>query len=259
MGEQTAISWTDKTFQPWEGCARVSPGCTNCYAEERDRRWHGGEHWGKDAPRKPMSEAYWRGPIKWNAEALASGEPCRVFCASLADVFEDRPDLMLWRSRLFGTILSTPALTWQLLTKRPENVRAMVPGRWLDGYWPHNVWIGTTCEDQQRTDERLPHMAKIPAPVRFLSCEPLLGEIDLLNHIEPCDMGPSWWLICGGESGPNYRPMNLDHARSLRQQCITWDIPFWFKQHGGKTPTAGGHLLDGVEYHQFPSVSVAPS
>lgn len=261
MAEQTAISWTDHTFNPWWGCARVSPGCQNCYAETFSKRL-GKDLWGKTSDRRFFGDKHWNEPLRWDRAAEAAGRPALVFCASMADVFEARDDLDEHRERLWGLIYETPNLIWQLLTKRPENVLGLVPGHWHDDFeagqigcdearWPDNVWIGTTVEDQTRADERLPHLARIPAPVRFLSCEPLLGPVDLLSHIEAVD-----WLIVGGESGHSHRPLNLDHARALRQQAILWDVPFLFKQVGGRTPTAGGDQLDGQTWHQFPPDAV---
>ncbi|NUP13824.1 MAG: DUF5131 family protein [Polyangiaceae bacterium] len=199
MGE-TSIEWTGTpmpdgtthggfTFSPWEGCTAVSPGCDNCYAETANARWHPNEkgrasHWGKRAPRLMRSEAYWRNPFKWNRLAEKLGVRLKVFCSSVSDVFEDRRDLDGPRARLFVDVISkTPHLDWLLLTKRPQNMLTLVPAWWRDpkfqGGWPSNVWAGTTCEDQRRADERIPYLLEVPARVRFLSCEPLLGPVDL--------------------------------------------------------------------------------
>lgn len=249
MGDTTAIAWTDHTFNPWVGCERVSPACQHCYAEAWAKR-SGLVEWGRNAERRVTSEANWRKPLRWNADAEAAGVPAKVFCASLADVFEDRPELAEPRARLFDLVQATPHLIWQLLTKRPQNVLHMVPAAWSTG-WPANVWIGTTVEDQTRAIERIPHLLAIPAPVRFLSCEPLLGRIEVLpwmvHGIRSID-----WVICGGESGPGYRPLDLDHARALHFQCVSADVPFFFKQVGGPRPTSGGDLLDGRQHKEFP-------
>lgn len=258
MGEQTAISWTDHTFNPWWGCERVSPGCQNCYAEAFAKRT-GNAVWGKQAPRRFFGDKHWNEPLKWNRQAEAEGRRHRVFCASMADVFEDRDDLIVHRSRLFSLIEDTPWLDWQLLTKRPQNVSEML----IDNGWPitpHNVWVGTTVEDQQRADERVPALLSIPAAVRFLSCEPLLGPVDLDGlwgypgsaDGEQLDRWPIQWVIVGGESGARHRPFDLEWARSLREQCRTAGVPFFFKQVGGRTPTAGGDELDGQRWHEFP-------
>lgn len=269
MGAQTAIAWTDRTFNPWIGCARVSPGCANCYAETLTKRT-GMAKWGVNGTRTVTSNSYWRQPLKWDRAAVDAGRPALVFCASLADVFERRHDVHDARQRLFELIEQTPHLIWQLLTKRPENVRDMVPVRWLlgDPGWPSNVWIGTTVEDQQRADERIPWLLDVPAPVRFLSCEPLLGHVDLsdyapIGYTIPTDYetgtdydidrsGAVDWVIIGGESGPHHRKLNLDDARDLVHQCEAWDIPVFFKQIGGARPTSGGDQLDGRTIKQFP-------
>lgn len=292
MGEKTAISWTDHTFNPWWGCTRVSPACQHCYAETFAKRT-GNAVWGKDAPRRFLSDKNWALPRRWNTAAEQSGVRARVFCASMADVFEDRRDLDDPRARLWDLISATPMLDWQLLTKRPENIDSMIPDWWLTdaetetagtSQWngPPNVWLGTTVEDQRRAEERLPVLVSIPAPVRFLSCEPLLGIVNLYPWLVPparlCQTTPSsdtditaintvlraagqrlgWqgidWVICGGESGPGHRDLDVDHARSVRDQCALTGVPFFFKQVGGQHPTSGGHLLDGVEHHDFPQV-----
>lgn len=302
MGETTGIAWTDHTFNPWVGCARVSPGCTHCYAEAMSHRW-GHDRWGKTAERHVTSDVYWRQPLKWNRAAEAVGRPALVFCASQADVFEDRPDLVEARKRLWLLIEATPHLLWQLLTKRPQNILGMVPAHWLGAddtglvevrsdyrapvrlpvglvtptelaqphnaaAWPRNVWVGTTVEDQQRADERVPTLLRVPAPVRFLSCEPLLEQVDLRGLWTWCPEHDTLggfciqrhhpgvqrigWVIAGGESGPGHRPLNLDHARALRDQCSEWEVPFFFKQVGGHHATAGGDLLEDERLKAFP-------
>jgi protein gp37 len=268
MGTDTAIGWTDHTFNPWWGCTRVSPGCQHCYAETFAKRT-GNKVWGQQAPRRFFGEKHWREPLKWDRAAEAAGRPALVFCASMADVFEDRDDLVEPLGQLFELMVATPHLIWQVLTKRPELVRDRTPRAWWqetdDGrsMWPSNVWIGTTVEDQQRADERIPRLLEIPAPVRFLSCEPLLGPVDLLAEwveFELMAFGGAGvecfprvdWVICGGESGPGHRPLNLDHARTIRDNCAEYDVPFFFKQVGGHHPTTGGDLLDGQQHKAFP-------
>ena len=251
MGVKTAIAWTDHTFNPWWGCERVSPGCQHCYAETFAKRT-GNIVWGKNADRRRFGDKHWNEPLKWNAAAEKAGRRERVFCASMADVFEYRPDHHDDRQHLWSLIAETPWLTWQLLTKRPENVRDMVPVGWLLGNpgWPSNVWIGTTVEDQKRADERVPILSRIPGAVRFLSCEPLLGPVDLSDQLDCIH-----WVIVGGESGPGHRPLDLDHARDLMDQCAETDVAFFFKQVGGQFPHSGGDLLDGVQFKQFPEVA----
>lgn len=248
MGEHTEIGWTDHTFNPWIGCARVSAGCLHCYAETLTKRT-GMAVWGVDGTRTRTSVAYWGQPLRWNRQAEAAGVPALVFCASLADVFEDRPDLEEPRSDLFDLIDRTPHLIWQLLTKRPQNIAPMTPYRWRHGL-PPNVWVGTTVEDQRAADERVPVLREVPAVVRFLSCEPLLGPIDLHDYLSRAGTD---WVIVGGESGAGFRAMDVDHARSLRDQCRLWGVPLFFKQVGGFRPTAGGDELDGQRHKQFPA------
>lgn len=253
MSENSKIEWTDHTFNPWWGCMKVSEGCKNCYAETLDNRWKGG-HWGPGSDRREMSEPYWAQPLKWNAAAERGGKTARVFCASMADVFEDHAEVVNQRRRLFDLIEHTPALIWQLLTKRPENVLRFVPMRWLDSF-PANVWVGTSVENQKAANDRIPHLLKVPASVRFLSCEPLLGPLDLMCPASLWPSGPPMccsgrdcgcmgmptepplisgigWVIAGGESGPKARPMHPDWVRSLRDQCAATQTPFFFKQWG---------------------------
>ena len=254
MGKDTAIGWTDHTYNPWWGCTRVSPGCARCYAETFAKRT-GHAVWGQNAPRRTFGDKHWLEPLKWNRDAEAAGRPALVFCASMADVFEDHPEVVEERERLWRLIGQTQHLRWLLLTKRPENVLGMVPWFWLppEGakvtHWPDNVWVGTTVEDQQRAAERLDHLAFIPAPVRFLSCEPLLGPVDLTPWIASVD-----WIIAGGESGARHRPLNLDHARALRDQADAAGVPFFLKQIGGQYPTSGGDELDGETRKAWPHV-----
>jgi protein gp37 len=258
MGENTKIEWCDFTFNPWIGCAKVSPGCAHCYAAAQDqfRKWTP-EGWGAGKPRKRTSEAYWKEPVKWNKAAEAAGTRPRGFCASLADWLDDEVPIE-WLSDLLYLIIKCKHLDWLLLTKRPQlwrkrlqevanhsDVGGMIAQHWLDGYAPPNVWIGTTVEDQVRADERIPLLLAIPARVRFLSCEPLLGAVDfsLLNHRADFAqrMGKSalegiHWVICGGESGGGARPMHAEWARSLRDQCAAAGVPFLFKQWGEWVP-----------------------
>lgn len=279
MGENSTIQWTTHTFNPWVGCEKVSAGCTNCYAETYDRRVGGvpkaqrdtnkGEpqlRWGKGAPRTRTSASYWRQPLKWDRMAAELGERHRVFCASLADVFEDRPDLIEWRARLLDLIVRTPHLDWLLLTKRPESIRpilratldffestttarhcdvAILLRLWLDGVGdeharptpPTNVWMGTTVENQEQAEKRIPHLLELPATVRFLSCEPLLGPVNLSRWIDEDENGfthPLQWVIVGGESGAKARPFHVDWARSLVGQCRDADVAPFVKQLGAR-------------------------
>jgi protein gp37 len=223
MGEFSKIEWTDHTFNPWIGCQKVSPGCDNCYAEALMDHRYGRVQWGPHGERSRTGDANWRKPRQWAKAAKQAGKRHRVFCASLADVFDNQaPDV--WRGDLFALIEDTPELDWLLLTKRPENVARMIFPKWADGL-PSNIWLGTTCEDQQRLEHRHRHLAQISAKVHFISYEPALGPLSLRE----CYPAPDW-IICGGESGPKRRPMNLQWARDLRDECATARVPFFFKQ-----------------------------
>jgi protein gp37 len=243
MSANSSIEWTDHTFNPWWGCVKVSPGCEHCYAENLSARY-GHRVWGpaKTTTRRLFGETHWSEPIKWNSEAERLGVRRRVFCASMADVFEDHPEVASARARLWTLIPATPWLDWLILTKRPERIRTLVPTGWLDEPCP-NVWYGTSVEDQLRADERIPHLARVPAAVRFLSCEPLVGPVRLpeLLRID--------WVIVGGESGPGARRMDPAWALSLREQCEEASAAYFFKQAGSVLATElgmagkGGHEL----------------
>jgi protein gp37 len=259
MTQNTKIEWCDHTFNPWEGCQKVGPGCDHCYAETRNARFAGGTaiNWGPGAPRRRTSASNWNLPKRWNAQAAAfmaqHGRRQRVFCASLADVFDNAVDRE-WRDDLATLILNTPDLDWLLLTKRIGNAGAMLGQMFLDGP-PDNLWLGASIVDQAEADRDIPKLLQAPARVRFLSMEPLLGPVNL-THIEvwggdaeiyplkgttdcvddegaPTDDVPALdWVIVGGESGPRARPMHPDWARSLRDQCEAAGVPFLFKQWG---------------------------
>ena len=169
MAENSRIEWTDHTFNPWWGCTKVSPACDNCYAEAWAKRT-GHAVWGAKTDRRFLSEFYWKQPLRWNREAKKQRRRERVFCASMADVFEWRADLKPWRTRLWALIDETPHLDWLLLTKRPHLAQRLAP--WGDS-WPENVWLGTTVESQRFADKRMHHLVNVPARVRFVSCEPL--------------------------------------------------------------------------------------
>lgn len=237
MGENSKIGWTRHTFNPWWGCQRVSPGCLNCYAAELDDRFNSGRHWGPDAPRKQMKDAYWRAPYRWNKEAAAAGERHRVFTASMADVFEDRADLVETRKKLFGLIHQTPNLDWLLLTKRPANMRRLGADLEIDcgGRWPSNVWAGTTVESQAY-QHRVYDLQEIDAAVRFVSVEPMLGPVKFvtLNKID--------WVIIGGESGRNARPFHVEAARALVQDIrAEWSKTKIFVKQMGDNPVNKNH------------------
>jgi protein gp37 len=227
MADITEISWTDSTFNPWIGCTKVSPGCDHCYAEALAARY-GWARWGKH-PRYRTSAANWDKPRAWNADGprflRLHGHRRRVFCASLADVFDNRTPKE-WRAELFALIHATGELDWQILTKRPQNIAKMLPADWAYGY--PNVWLGTTTEDEKHYRMRWPVLSKIPAARRFISYEPAVGQ---LGNLAITDTLPDW-IICGGESGPGARIMNPQWARELRDQCITLGVAFFHKQWG---------------------------
>ena len=276
MAENTKIEWTDHTFNPWIGCTKVGPGCDHCYAENLMDKRMGVAVWGPGNERVRTKDANWKTPLRWNAQADAfmaqHGRRQRVFCASLADVFDNAVDPQ-WRADLFALIAQTPNLDWLLLTKRIGNVCGMLaelshgndPDLSLLDMMPlPNVWIGATIVNQAEADRDIPKLLDVPARVRFLSMEPLLGPVELdpvaclacpNSHgivMDPetgaheccraCDftgVSAEWgidWVIVGGESGPGARPMHPDWARSLRDQCEAAGVPFLFKQWGEWTP-----------------------
>jgi protein gp37 len=273
VSENTKIEWADHTFNPWEGCQKVGPGCDHCYAEARNARFGGGQavNWGPGAPRRRTSDANWRLPLKWNRQAAADGRRFRVFCASLADVFDNEVDPM-WRVDLLKLIAETPNLDWLLLTKRIGNVRQMMADAFRAGWPEHgsvwerwgemfsNIWIGATVVNQAEADRDIRKLLAVPASVRFLSIEPMLGPVNLkeveisgsghhefdpiivANVLHPFAGRPRIdWVIVGGESGPNARPMHPQWARNLRDQCAEAMVPFMFKQWGEWVPRSACH------------------
>ena len=247
MAENTEIAWTDATFNPWIGCARVSPGCDNCYAEadfgSRKRR----AIWGAGNPRSRTSSENWKNPRRWNRqhEAFAGehGRRRRVFCASLGDVF-DKEVPEEWRRDLWALIRETQNLDWLLLTKRAQNIRRFLPEDWGDGY--PNVWLGVSVEDRKHGLPRIRQLREVPARVRFLSCEPLLEDLGEL------DLEGIHWVIVGGESGPKARPMDREWIANIQYDCEDEGIAFFFKQWGA-VRDKGGCLLDGREFKEWPN------
>lgn len=224
MGANTKIEWCDHSWNPWVGCTKISPACDHCYAEGWAKRTGQATLWTGD--RRRTSAANWRQPEKWNREAERTGVRRKVFCASLADVFDNQvPDE--WRADMWRVIACTPHLNWLLLTKRPQNIAKMLPLGWGTGW--SNVWLGTTAENQEEADRRIPHLRSVPASVRFLSVEPLLAPVDLRSALAPAS-APIHWVICGGESGAGARMMDPNWARSLHDQCRGAGIPFFMKQ-----------------------------
>jgi protein gp37 len=241
MGFNSSIEWTTHTFNPWWGCTKVSDGCRNCYAEALSNRY-GHSVWGAGKPRRLMSDAHWQAPLGWDADAKRTGRRARVFCASMADVFEEQapPGQLV---RLWDLIRLTPSLDWQLLTKRPHRITESLPPDWGSGY--SNVWLGTSVEDQ-RVINRVRELSAVPAVVRFLSVEPLLGPIRRLP-LKGID-----WIIVGGESGPNARPIEAEWVLDIRRQCRTAGVPFFFKQWGGVNKKKSGRTLSGRIYNEMP-------
>ncbi len=241
MGYASAIEWTTHTFNPWWGCTKVSDGCKFCYAEALSNRY-GQDVWGVNAPRRVMSDGYWREPLRWDLEAAQIGVRFRVFCASMADVFEERaPEGQ--RERLWQLIRQTPHLGWQLLTKRPQLMSQYLPDDWDEGY--PNVWLGTSIEDE-RVLNRVGQLTQTPAVVHFLSLEPLIGPLPVLP-LEDVE-----WVIVGGESGPKSRPIQEDWVLDIKAQCEGAEVAFFFKQWGGRNKKANGRLLQGHTFDQLP-------
>lgn len=238
--KDSQISWTNNTFNPWIGCTKVSRGCVNCYAEFQEAIRYKRVGWGKGKTRVKTSMKQWKEVEKWNEEAQKNGKRTKVFCASLADVF-DREVIDQWRDEVFELIGKTPYLDWLLLTKRPDKAVEYA----AKIIWPANAWIGTSIEDQD-VIERAELIKQIPAAVRFLSLEPLLGPVTV-------DLSEIDWVIVGGESGPNCRSMQKPWVVDIKAQCDAAKVPFFFKQWGGVRPASNGHLLDGVEHHNFPT------
>ena len=279
MAENTKIEWTDHTFNPWIGCTKVGPGCDHCYAENLMDKRMGVAVWGPGNERVRTKPANWKMPLRWNAQADAfmaqHGRRQRVFCASLADVFDNAVPVQ-WRRDLFDLIEATPNLDWLLLTKRIGNARSLYAEAYLDSArpWPANVWLGATIVNQPEADRDIPKLLQAPSRVLFLSMEPLLGLVDIRRWLQPhCERHPGklesdgkcevcesrgiWglpgaevlqehekapirrgldWVIVGGESGPGARPMHPEWARSLRDQCEAAGVPFLFKQYGDWKP-----------------------
>lgn len=262
MAENSKIEWCDHTFNPWIGCQKVSSACDNCYAETWDQRFKG-ERWGPYAKRTLTVKSNWYKPLKWNREAINDGVRKKVFCASLADVFDNHRSILPgWRKDLWELIKATPALDWLLLTKRPQNIEKYLPDDWGNHGYP-NVWLGTTVEDQFEAERRIPILLETPAPIHFLSCEPLLGPVDFARTLnmttDKIPEGDSFpinpyktlnWVICGGETGKEARPMNPQWVVNLRDQCIYHRIPFFFKQWGEWAPYrfCKKSCLDSLQY-----------
>ena len=247
--KDTKIAWTHHTFNPWWGCTKVSPACTSCYAEAFAKRT-GHTVWGADAPRRLFGDKHWNEPLAWDRDAALAGERRRVFSASMADVFEDRRDLDSPRARLFELIKATRNLDWLLLTKRPENMPRLAPVSWRNA-WPFNAWAGTTVEDQPRANMRIGALQLVPAPVQFLSMEPLLEAVRL-PETWLYFAGTIQWCIVGGESGHVVRPLNVEWVRSLVRQCSEAGVKCFVKQDSGRLPGKQGRIPDDLWIKEFP-------
>lgn len=306
MSRSTKIEWADSTFNPWIGCTRVSSACDDCYAARSTPARALGVAWGSGEPRRRTSPQNWRAPVQWNATPFVECSGCgwrgrildvplrtyrhstsddqcpgcgglgtmkptrqRVFCASLADVFDNEVE-PAWRAELFALIAATPHLDWLLLTKRIGNVAKMIeaPGMQKCGL-PQNVWLGATVVNQAEADRDIPKLLATPAAVRFVSVEPMLGPIDLTGEYLTAKLGaypfqslaPEHrtrlidlldWVICGGESGPKARAMDPDWVRCLRDQCEAAGIPFLFKQWGEWAPSEEAGI-DTLRLLQLPA------
>ncbi len=267
MGEETAIEWCDHTFNAWWGCTKVSPACDHCYAETWAKRTGFPDLWGVNAGRRTFGEKHWYDPLRWDLAAMKASRRAKVFCNSMADVFDNHEGVTEARRRLWTVIKCTPNLDWLILTKRVGNIEKMLPADWGDGY--PNVWLGISVANQVEADRDIPKLLALPAAIRFLSCEPLLGRVDLFafekgfctscagagelaasgptttfpeddDGMERCyDCGGTgiWnenpglsWVIAGGESGAGARHMDLFWAEKLLTECRTQGIAFFMKQ-----------------------------
>lgn len=267
---ESKIEWCHFTHNPWWGCSKIAPECDNCYADTWAKRT-GHKVWGPSADRRFFGLEHHKKPFLWNAKAEREGTRFRVFCASMADVFERRSGeigalLDGERARLWVTIESTPHLDWMLLTKRPENMTRLTPEHWRNG-WPSNVWAGMTAGAQATLERGVRALLDVPGVIHWLSCEPLLESLDVRRWLSPCSYycdhgvwpqghrpGPGIDLIiAGAESGHGARPMQDDWARSLRDQCVEAGVRFFFKQRlderGRKVSLP---LLDGEQWTQLP-------
>ncbi len=243
MSARTGIAWCTSTWNPWLGCTKVSPGCAHCYAERQHLQYKLPPF---DIVRR--SKTTFTDPLRWKDAQM-------VFTCSWSDWFHEAADE--WRDEAWEIIRRTPHHTYQILTKRPERILDHLPSGWGNG-WP-NVWLGVSVENQRHSGRAWELVQSVAAPVLFLSCEPLLGPLDLtkcrVDDDTTCNVLPGIsWVIVGGESGPDHRPMREEWARSLRAQCREWNIPYFLKQLGG-WPDARAHdkaLLDGRTWTEMP-------
>jgi protein gp37 len=243
MSDRSRIEWTEATWNPVTGCDKVSAGCDNCYALTLAKRLKamGADKYQNDGDPRTSGPGF---AVTIHPDTLSQPQqwrsPRMVFVNSMSDLFHARVPAPFLR-RVFEVMAATPQHTYQVLTKRP--LRAVrVAG---DLPWPTNIWLGVSIENMD-VAHRVDHLRQVPAAVRFLSCEPLLGPLDDL------DLTNIDWVIAGGESGPNYRPMDIRWARGIRDACVESDIAFFFKQWGGRNPKSLGRELDGQTWSQMP-------
>jgi protein gp37 len=259
LSDKSAIEWTEATWNPVTGCDRVSEGCDHCYAQTLAKRLKamGSRRYQRDGDPRTSGPGFGITlhrdqltlPMRWRA-------PRTVFVNSMSDLFHDEVPLD-FIADVFRTMRTTPHHTYQVLTKRPGRMSSLLtrwqaPSKLADLVGLPNVWLGTSVENQRWAGVRIPKLIETPAAVRFLSCEPLLGPVDLGPALPQLD-----WVIVGGESGPGRRPMDPDWARSLRDQCEAAGVPYFFKQWGGRTPKAGGRELDGRTWDEMPERELA--
>lgn len=255
MGDRSRIEWTDATWNPTTGCTRVSAGCDHCYAEVlangRLADIYLKQRPAKDTPanrKDPFGVRLWPERLDY---PLGWKEPRRIFVNSMSDLFHaDIPEA--FQRQVFEVMLSADRHIYQVLTKRPSRAERFVRRNadlFVAGLVPAHIWIGTSVENQKAV-HRISQLRQVRAEMRFLSCEPLLGPLDL-------DLGGIAWVIVGGESGIGYRPMKPEWATGVRDQCLAASVPFFFKQVGGRTPKAGGRFLDGRTWDQYPEAVLA--
>lgn len=250
MGETTGISWTDHTWNTAVGCRKVDPLCKNCYAETlvENRMRRDFSVVTRTAP------ATFNAPLKWAKESPGT----KVFANSISDFFIEEQDA--WRAEAWDIIKRTPELTYQILTKRAERIKENLPTistgegtNYYDPSWPWpNVWLGASAGTQLGVDKRVPELLAVPAKVHFLSCEPLLGELDISSFLRT-DTPGSRWLIAGGESGPDRRDMDLAWLTSLVDQCRAAGVPVFVKQDTGLRPGTQGRIPDAYWLKEFPT------
>ena len=238
MAQNSEIEWTDATWNPVTGCTKISPGCENCYAERFAERFRG-------VPGHPYEKGFdltlrperLKQPLGWKA-------PRVIFVNSMSDIFHKEVPSSLINS-IFDTMEQATWHVFQILTKRSSLMRDFINDRYSGCTTPPHIWIGVSVEDSFRKS-RIKHLRETRAAIRFISFEPLIGPVG------PLDLSGMHWAIAGGESGPGYRPLHLEWAREVRDQCINQSVAFFFKQWGGLRPKSGGRKLDGIVWNEYP-------